>query len=275
MITYIDLPDGGRLAVEEHGDGPALLLLHAGICDMRMWEPILTDLAADHHVIRFDARGFGRSSDPDGPYTPWEDALEVLDACGVDLAVCVGASAGGAAALDLAIARPDRVAGLVTIGSRPNGSEPDPALVAAWEEIEQRAVAGDLDGANELELRLWVDGCERTDAVDPAVRSFVAEMNAAVWQRAVRLDELGIEVIEEELDPAAADCLDELRCPVLALVGAHDVRGAHEAAASIARDARVGEMRTIAGAAHLPSLERPNEFLGEIRRFLAALRPSD
>src|SRR6218665_1662881 len=90
-----------------------------------MWDPQFTDLAADHRVIRYDTRGYGESPGEAVAYSESDDLLRVLDAVGVERAVLVGASRGGRFALDATLAHPDRVTGLVVIGSNPSGLSDD------------------------------------------------------------------------------------------------------------------------------------------------------
>ncbi|MGA7923168.1 MAG: alpha/beta hydrolase, partial [Thermoplasmata archaeon] len=53
---------GGQLYYEQTGEGPALLLIHSGFLDRRLWDPQFADYARAFSVIRYDLRGFGRSS---------------------------------------------------------------------------------------------------------------------------------------------------------------------------------------------------------------------
>ena len=84
---------------DETGEGPPLVLLHEGVVDSRIWEPVVPLLAERHRVIRYDQRGFGRSPRPDGPYSLVEDLVAVLDAAGLERAALAGASRGGNIAL--------------------------------------------------------------------------------------------------------------------------------------------------------------------------------
>src|SRR6266545_7537422 len=121
METYLDVP-GGQLYVEEDGSGPPILLLHAGIANLRAWDAMVPGLtAAGFRAIRYDARGFGRSTTEDVSFSNRADAIAVLDALGVSRAALVGNSRGGQIAIDSALEFPDRVAALVTIGSGPGG----------------------------------------------------------------------------------------------------------------------------------------------------------
>src|SRR4051794_8082940 len=111
--------DGMRvdgLEVDVAGSGPpALLLLHPGVTDRSFWDPLWDALAGRARVIRYDHRAFGASDDPEGPWSPAEDARAVLDAAGVDRAVVVGVSYGSTVALNLAVAHPERVAGVAVV----------------------------------------------------------------------------------------------------------------------------------------------------------------
>src|SRR5204863_2430750 len=98
----VDVGTGGKLWIEARGNGHPVLLLHSGLVDSRMWDPQMDSLeAAGHRPIRFDLRGFGRSDQPEAPYSHVADAVAVLDALEVDRAVVVGCSLGGA--LDLVL----------------------------------------------------------------------------------------------------------------------------------------------------------------------------
>lgn len=48
-----------RLAYDEAGAGPAVVLVHAGVADRRMWDHQFAELAKDHWVVRYDWRGYG------------------------------------------------------------------------------------------------------------------------------------------------------------------------------------------------------------------------
>ena len=107
---------GGRLWAECAGAGPGVVLVHAGIGDSRMWDPQWDALAAHGRVVRYDCRGFGRSETSDVAFSNRADLLAVMDASGLSRATLVGASRGGAVAIDTALEFPDRVTALVSVG---------------------------------------------------------------------------------------------------------------------------------------------------------------
>lgn len=87
-----------ELYYEDHGDGPAVVLLHGWPFDSRTWEPQLQPLlTAGYCVVTFDRRGFGRSSRPTSGYdftTLAGDLAAVLDQRDLRDAVLVGFSLG-------------------------------------------------------------------------------------------------------------------------------------------------------------------------------------
>ena len=90
-------------ADDSGGDRPPLVLLHPGVGDSRIWDPILPALIERHRVIRYDARGYGRSPAPTAEYTLLDDLVSVLDHLGLDRVAIVGCSQGGDSALALAV----------------------------------------------------------------------------------------------------------------------------------------------------------------------------
>ena len=94
---------------EVAGDGPDVLLLHAGIADSRMWEPQFHALAREYRVTRLDLPGFGNSPVPDGEYVMADLVAEVLDAVAADSVTVVASSMGAWVSLELATLHPHRV----------------------------------------------------------------------------------------------------------------------------------------------------------------------
>ncbi len=258
------------LAYEVEGAGPAVLLIHEGIADRTMWEPQWERWRERFELVRYDQRGFGESDDPSGPFSFHSDALAVLEAASIDRVAVIGASMGGKAALDLALAEPDRVAALVLVGATPSGWEPSPELMARFEAVEAAYERGGLEAANEVELGMWVDGPGRGPGeVDPAVRARVARMNLAALEREEAREQRGAEIEPGELDPPALGRLGELAVPVLVVTGALDQPSVLAGSAAIAEGVAGAEAVEIGDTAHVPNLERANEFDAAVLPFLA------
>ena len=252
---FAEVP-GGSLWYEDRGEGPAAVLIHAGIADARMWERQMRSFSPEFRTIRYDDRAFGRSPVPTAPFSPIQDVATLLDGLGIERAALVGNSFGGAIAIEVALAHPDRVWALVAVAPALLGFEGDghPTLEAAG---EARA-AGDVARSVDLELEVWAP--LRTDpAVDELIRR-MAHDNSGV-------DDLPDELFIEP-ERFAAEHLEDLAVPTLVVIGDTNPPDFDAIASEIA--ARVPGARTarIADADHLVSLRRPEEFDGAVLEFL-------
>src|SRR5262245_53493580 len=90
IVTMKHIAGADAVAYDESGQGPAILSIHAGIADRRMWSHQFAEFAPDYRVIRMDLRGFGESARPTEPYANYEDARGLLAALGVERAIVVG-----------------------------------------------------------------------------------------------------------------------------------------------------------------------------------------
>ena len=161
-----------RIAYEVTGEGPDVMLIHAGVNDRRSWRHVVERLSPRFRCIAFDMRGYGETEyEPEKGWSAVGDALAVLDAAGAERPVVIGCSMGGQAAIDLTLAHPERVAALLLIGTAGRGApypepdETDLAFIARYEAAEE---AGDVDGMNRLEAHFWLDGRAPRRAASPA-----------------------------------------------------------------------------------------------------------
>ena len=115
-----------RLHWEVSGAGEPLLLIQGLGLSASLWYRLVPLLERTHRVIRYDARGTGRSDVPPGPYSidcMAEDALAVLDAAGEQSAHVFGLSLGGLVTQELAINHGDRVRSLMLCGTVPGSTD--------------------------------------------------------------------------------------------------------------------------------------------------------
>lgn len=256
--------NGARLYYEVAGAGHPLILIHAGIAHSRMWDEHVDAFAQRYQVVRYDLRGFGQSAMPPGPYAHRDDLYGLLALLEIERAALVGVSMGGGIAIDFALEHPERVTALVPVASGVSGSKPPDALIQSWSEIEAMAEGGDVAGAVELELRLWVDGPGRTpEQVAPAVRERVRIMeteNAAQQE--------GQEGTSQPLEPPAIDRLGEIRAPTLVVVGDGDVPHILTTADRLAAGIPGARRVSMSGVAHMLTMEQPEEFNRFVLDFL-------
>lgn len=260
----------GTLYYEMAGQGETVVLAHAGFVDCRMWDEQWQTFTQHYRVIRYDMQGFGLSDPATGPVSRRDELYGLLRSLNVERAHLIGCSMGGSAALDLTLAHPELVASLTLVSSVPGGfeyrGEPPGQLMEMIEAIQR----GDKSRASELQLRLWMDGpFRKPEQVDPDIRRRTAVMNRIpvdneTWLRA---DSRPV----DPLDPPAAMRLAEIHVPVLVMAGALDdpevVRAADYIATSIPGTSKV----IIPDAAHVPNMEKPEEFNRTVMEFLASL----
>ena len=252
-----------RLHIDVDGDGPVVLLMHGLGGSARNWGPQVRALRDTHRVVRFDARGHGRSealADPEA-YRPEEfvaDVGRVLDQVGAPRATLGGLSMGAGVALRFALANPERVSSLVLA-----------------------AFPGSLDGAGFASVALpFADAIER--------RGLEAAGAEFVWGDESRLDSAGRLVKQgfmehpphgimwtlrnlvaaqpsvEELAPA----LGGLHIPALVVVGARD-RGSLEPSRRLADALPDARLVVVPDAGHVVNLQAPKEFNAALLQFLA------
>ncbi len=249
-----------ELAGEPAGSSSAVVLLHGGETDRRLWDDQFLPFAQRHRVLRFDARGRGRSSGVSTPYRAHDDLTALLDALGLDRVHLVGLSLGSRVAVDFALAHPERVASLVLVSPSISGWNWNPAELGWMVPLFQAA----LEGRPERATELWLGSAYLAPAMadaDVAERlRKIALDNAHIWSTTDR---------EVEPWPSARRRLDELSGPLLIIVGEHDVPDTRRIAEAL--QAEAGDVRRTdwPGVGHLPNMERPDAFNDLVLQFLA------
>ena len=250
--------DGGDVwADDSGGSGPPLVLLHPGIGDSRIWEPVLPALTASYRVIRYDARGYGRSPAPRVTFSLLADLVAVIDWYRLDRVAMVGCSQGGGSALGLALQQPARVSALVLLCPGVPGF-PWPEEPEEQDELDaeyERALdAGDVDALAGLLQRVWAAAGPTPDVMEQLRSAARAEISSGDM---------------EQQDPPVFDRLGEISVPTSLLVGDADYPPLIEANRQAA--ARIGgcELTVVPGMDHLPPLREPDLVLRTIANTLS------
>jgi pimeloyl-ACP methyl ester carboxylesterase len=258
-----------RLYFETAGNGAPLVFIHAGVSDSRMWDPQFEEFAPRWKVVRYDHRGFGKSTFPEEPFSLRDDLASVLYPLGMEKAVLVGCSMGGATALDFALENPQLVSGLVLVGSGVSGFN-DPKHLSEntrkyWTELIGLVQKGEVERALEMEAKYWIDGLSRpASEVEPVYRERARQLHRENFS--LKRDERQ----ENALTPPAIERLGEVAVPTLIVIGNHDSEDLKRLADRFAEEiprARLVRMN----AAHLPSLEHPAEFNQLLEEFLGSV----
>jgi pimeloyl-ACP methyl ester carboxylesterase len=255
--------EGGRLHVEVAGEGAPVVLLHPGLWDSRTWDDQWDAFAARHRVVRYDLRGYGRSTRPTGaPYSHVRDLLAVMDHVGIGRAALVGCSMGGGVALDAALSAPDRVSALVLAAAALGGYEGTEEDEREWQELFDGlgalVEAGDLDRAQDARLRVWAP----LGVHDPAGRRI----------RDIAFDNLHDltmdESAAEELSPPAIARLEEVACPTLVMPADHDPGFSRRESAIMAERIPGARLVEIPDVDHVLNMRAPERFNEAVLGFL-------
>jgi 3-oxoadipate enol-lactonase len=262
--SFADL-NGAKLYYQVSGEGDPLLLLHAGVADSRMWDDQVGAFAQHYKVIRYDMRGYGQSAVPSGPVSNHDDVASLMGFLHVEKAYLVGQSYGGFVAIDFALAHPEMVSALILGAPNVSGYEFSEEVRRFGAQEDDLLDAGNITGATELNLRMWVDGPHRTpDQVDASVRERVREMQFHAFNLPIPDDAQW-----QPLIPPAIGRLDEILIPTLIIVGDQDVSEFLELADIVADGIAGAEKVVIPGVAHLPNMEKPAEYNRIVLGFLA------
>jgi pimeloyl-ACP methyl ester carboxylesterase len=223
-----------------------IVLVHAGVCDARMWDGFDLPGAIPHEL-----RGFGQTPPP--PTGEFSHADDLEEALGGEPAVLVGSSYGGWVCLEVAARSPELVTELVLLGAPLFDTESwSDEIEAFGREEESLLEQGDLHGAAILNADFWLESDEP--------RERVIEMQ----ERAFQLD------AESEAEPVQAESVDlgAITARTLVAVGELDKRDFHEMAGRLTAEIPDTEHVVIEGAGHLPSLDRPEHTARIVREFL-------
>jgi pimeloyl-ACP methyl ester carboxylesterase len=255
-VTHVDV-NGARLWIEDEGDGPAILFVHGGLGDSRLWEPQARALSARFRCIRYDMRFWGRSESPGTEFSAVDDAIGVLDALGVDRAALVGLSMGGGLALDIALAHPQRTWALVHVAAGVTGMPVDPYTPEQTQAFEAAEERGDLETMMEIDLAVWAPL-----GADDAVRE--------LWHATP--DARGVPDGTKPL-PRPDAHLEDVAVPTLVIVPSHDPPAQREVGATVAR--RVPGARLVeVDSDHYLTLREPEQVNAALEEFLTASAPS-
>lgn len=258
---HIDV-NGIRVHYELSGpdDAPWLVCLHSLATDIGVWDGQVAALSAHHRVLRLDMRGHGGSQSSPPPYTLdllVSDVVAVLDALGIERCDVMGLSIGAMLALGLAIDHPDRVDRVVVADARADAPAP---YVAIWDAAIASIPAGGLEPVIESSLDRWFSPAFREQHPDTVARVRSTALQTSIdgfvgCARAVQ----GVAYLPR---------LDRITAPTLFITGENDPAASPATMSDMASRVRGAQLQIIPGAAHLTSIESPDEFLALVDRFL-------
>lgn len=255
--------NGTRLYYEMAGSGHPLILIHGFTLDTCMWDGQFEVFAQHNQVIRYDLRGFGKSTLPTTePYSHADDLKALMTHLGIESASILGLSLGGAVAVDFAVTYPEATDAFMPV---------DAALIGGYEWLEGRPSAGLREHAQQSGLEtaktFWLNHPLFEAAREqPAVAARLARMveRYSGWHM-LNDDPVRIPA------PPAVERLGTLDMPTLVIVGERDLFDFRRAADIIEERIPGAKKVVMPGVGHMSNMEDPERFNEVVLGFLAGL----
>lgn len=243
--------------IDGNPEGPPLVFANSLGTDMRLWDPVLPLLPKSLRIIRFDKRGHGLSSRPEGPYSMGalvRDTEQLLDHLEVKDCMFVGLSIGGMIAQGLAVKRMDQIRAMVLSNTAAKIGTPE-----LWRDRMAAARAGGIEALADATMERWFS------------KAFHANADLALWRNMMVRQPL-----EGYLDCCAAISGTDfytptsgLRLPTLGIAGSEDGSTPPDLVRETVDLIPGSRFELIRKAGHLPCVERPNEYAALLNGFLS------
>ena len=258
--------DGGRLYYETSGKGPALVLIHAGFLDSRMWDIQFQLFSENYRVIRHDVRGFGKSDVAQTKFSDYKDLRRILDHLEAKTASLVGVSNGGRIASDFAVEYPSMVDHLVLVSPGMSGYKfSGPEEEKLWEEFDKQMKPqeeADREG-------------RAADAVEMDVNAWAPAQTLANRERItqIAMDNFHVHVenpwkLQVPPEPRTWERLSNIRVPTLLIIGDRDVPAQILMVDNIHTHIPGSKKVLIQGGDHIVNMSKPDEFNRTVLEFL-------
>lgn len=238
---------------------PVLALVNSLGTDARIWDAMIVALGGRYRVLSYDKRGHGLSDAPLGDYA-LDDHLDdldgLLDHLGIDLLALCGVSVGGLIGQGFALRHPGRLSALVLCDTAPHiGSE------ALWNERIATARTSGMAAMADAVMARWFPEDVRRERPD----------DVAGWRNLF---------LRNPVDGYAGTCatlrdtdlreaVAAITVPTLVVVGEHDASTPVDLVRDAAGRIPGARFEIVAGAGHIPSLDRPDALAALVSTFLS------
>lgn len=266
--------NGIELHIKTFGEGePAFLLLHGFGASLYSWNSIVGPLSEKGKVITYDRPAFGLSERPlewegNNPYgmeMQIKTILGLLDYYKFQSAILIGNSAGGAIAMQFALAYPERVSALILVDPAVYGQAGGPNWIRPILSIPQIDRLGPYfvrrllqNGSNLIESA-WNDPTKITPETISLYKKplFVENWDRALWEFTLASQPSNLK-----------NELDQFMVPILVITGDNDQIVPTENSIRLSQEIPNAKLSVIENAGHVPHEEQPQEFLIAIQKFL-------
>lgn len=264
MTSFAEIANG-RIAYDQKGQGSSLVLIHAAIADRRMWKREFEEYSSSYRILRYDVRGFGKSSKARSKYSDANDLGILLEKLGMNRVNLLAASNSVRIALDFALTFPKHVLSLVLVSG-------GLGIFNLPNEKKIQAYAKDFEENFDQALRYWKNG-KTVEAVSRLCQIFCrAQTKNSSLVRKMILDNSN-EIFTDASAKFASykineEILSTVNVPTLVLCGTRDHKIIEWASDKLGEKIPGAEQVTIKGADHLPNLSHPKSFDKHVLPFL-------
>jgi len=243
------------------GKGPTVVFIHGWTHNMSVWDDQVPAFKTRYQVVRYDSRGFGRSTGFADESAEPQDILVLLEALHVPRAYIVGHSRGGSVALRFAAAYPNRVAGLVLYGAAPKNFPRPPEILQLFGSLPAIAKQNGLDSVGKIVLSspiAWV----------PPGRNDVTERYRRLWASYSGKDLLDPHPESGGVPAVSIAQLRSIRVPTLVINGDHEAPFLAVIADTLARGIPGAKKVVIPNAGHGAHFAQPASFNSALMDFI-------
>lgn len=247
-------------ALEGAQSAPLITLSHSLATDLTMWDPQMEALLESYRVLRYDTRGHGKTSAPQGPYSLEmlaQDTLGLLQALGVEKTIFMGISMGGMIGQVLGFNAPEVLSGLILCDT--SSRIPDEAK-PVWNERIDTVQKEGMESQVESTIERWFT--PRFQGQHPEVIHKVRAMIRATSARGY----IGCAHAIRDLN--LTDRISDIKAPTMILVGEEDPGTPVSASEAIHEKIRDSELVVLKSAAHLSNIEQSEAFNKAVLNFL-------
>ena len=260
--------NGTKLYYELAGQGEAIVLINGFTLDTRMWDDQFQEFSKQYRVLRYDARGYGKSSTSLGEdYTDVDDLMSLMRKLDIEKAYVIGLSMGGSIAIDFTLSYPEAVDKLVLVDSTLNGytwtERYGASLRSIWTTCKEQGL--EAAKAQWLDFEIFCSESENPKAYQ-GLKEIIDDYS-------------GIHFLNDDLpgyrvkmkDPPIAERLADIHVPTLVIVGECDSSDFHIIADLVVGDASQARKFVIPKVKHMANMEDPVTFNKEVLSFLSSL----
>ena len=264
---YVNVGNG-YLYYEEAGEGIPLILVHGHSLDCRMWDGQFYVFARNYRTIRYDLRGYGKSSpqSEDYQFTHVEDLVALMDSLHIDKAHIVGLSLGGYVGTDMLGWFPERMlSAVLASGNLRKSKGPSQPMTSDEAALRDKEISALKARGVDAMKKEWFEGLVASggtlrDSIREPLWKMINDWDA--WQP----------LHKEVRVTAGMDAFEELKkkrpeVPVLILEGCSENNRFPEHP-EILDYLPNAKMMVIDDCGHMLNMERPKEFNHILNEFL-------